>query len=87
MSLFSTTPRETSSASRNQLSTTRPRHDTRTRRTSRNRRMFLELLEDRRLLSIDLVSIVDPSFGAISGNNNSSWPTISADGRYVALIS
>jgi Tol biopolymer transport system component len=47
------------------------------------RKLRLELLEDRRLLSIDLVS----SALAGSGNGTSHDPSISSDGRYVAFTS
>jgi len=48
------------------------------------RAVFLEPLEDRRLLSIDLVSIADPSMIPIP-NLGSYYASISADGRYVAF--
>jgi hypothetical protein len=47
--------------------------------------MRFEALEDRRLLSIDLVSDVDPFLVAVTGNNDSYDPSISGDGRYVAF--
>jgi len=50
------------------------------------RRLRIEPLEDRRLLSVDLVSTGDPSVCPI-GNGDSESPSISADGRYVAFAS
>jgi len=50
------------------------------------RRLRIEPLEDRRLLSVDLVSTGDPSVCPI-GNGDSYSPSISTDGRYVAFAS
>jgi Tol biopolymer transport system component len=51
---------------------------------ARSRRARIEPLEERQLLSIDLVSIAPPS---LSGNFGSYSPSISGDGRYVAFSS
>ncbi len=48
------------------------------------RRLRFESLEDRRLLSIDLVSTADPSVNP-SGDGDSWNASISGDGRYVAF--
>lgn len=50
------------------------------------RRLVCEPLEDRRLLSIDLVSCTAGPV-SVSGNGNSQDASISADGRYVAFES
>jgi Tol biopolymer transport system component len=39
------------------------------------------------MLNVDLVSTVDPSLLASTGNNDSEQPSISSDGRYVAFQS
>jgi hypothetical protein len=48
------------------------------------RRLVLESLEERRLLSIDLVSL---GLSGAAGNNESRSASISGDGRYVAFES
>jgi Tol biopolymer transport system component len=59
-----------------------PASDSQHRRFSR--RPYIEPLEDRRLLSVDLVSI---GLSGVSGNNTSESACVSADGRYVAFES
>ena len=51
-----------------------------------HRRLRIEPLEDRRLLSVDLVSIGDPSLH-IPGNGSSGSASISSDGRHIAFAS
>jgi Tol biopolymer transport system component len=50
------------------------------------RRLWMETLEDRRLLSLDLVSTADPAV-PIPANGLSYGSSISDDGRYVAYTS
>ncbi|MGY8767287.1 MAG: TolB family protein [Pirellulales bacterium] len=54
-------------------------------RRARVRTSRVEMLEDRRMLATDLVSIGDPLFPG--GNDDSSQPSISGDGRYVTYHS
>ena len=55
----------------------------------RDRRVVFEQLEDRRLLSVDLISTVHPSLLSETGNSNSYLyqRSITPDGRYVAFAS
>src|SRR5688500_18381267 len=61
------------------------RRATRTASHSPARFAALESLEDRRLLSVSVVSVVDG--GTTGGNGISLEPSVSADGRYVAFSS
>ncbi|MGY8771029.1 MAG: GEVED domain-containing protein [Pirellulales bacterium] len=55
-------------------------------RRARVRTSRVEMLEDRRMLATDLVSIADP-FVLQEPNNQSTSPSISADGRFVTYQS
>ena len=52
-----------------------------------SRRVRFEALETRALMATDLVSAVDLSKVAATGDNGSSSPSLSADGRYIAFSS
>jgi hypothetical protein len=53
----------------------------------RRRRLELEWLEDRTLLTIQPVTLADPGLWGNSGVKDSSHPSISADGQLIAFVS
>jgi RHS repeat-associated protein len=75
------------------MSRTHHRESPRRRRQNASRaerrcfRLRLEPLEERRLLSVQPVDLVDPSLQGISGIKDSSAPSISADGQLIAFAS
>jgi dipeptidyl aminopeptidase/acylaminoacyl peptidase len=54
---------------------------------TRQKRLRVELLEQRQLLSVDLVSTALLSQVAVTGDGHFQHPSISADGRYIAFAS
>ncbi len=75
-------PKRTVSEQRSLYSSSKSRNH-----STLKRRLVCETLEERTLLSIDLISSASSSMGSVIGNSTSQFPSISADGRYVAFIS
>src|SRR5438132_608643 len=59
----------------------------RTTHRRRTARLLVELLEDRTLLSVQPVTLADPSLFGLSPSGTSSQPSISADGQLVVFQS
>jgi hypothetical protein len=61
----------------------------RQRRVARHRKLFMEQLEDRRLLAVDLVSVADPALvpDSASGDVGYDGRKISDDGRLLVFTS